>query len=552
MAVESPALTWAQHYLEQGFSVIPVDPKSKKATVKWADYQKRMPTGQELEQWFSKGSLGMAIVTGGISQLCVIDVDSHKHPDAIERIKPLLPTGEDYPLAQSQSGGWHLYFRCNGELRGGVDIPFTGVDLRANGNYIICPPTPGYEWKRKIEAGGSNLHTLSISYTKELLLARASATSMPRNEERGQGGTKGDKGDTFNTLSFTEGRRDEDLFHVANILTKGGMSSKEIEQLLMLIGEKICDPPFPSNEIYAKIKSAINREDKREINIAKVIEAWVMDTEGTFGGQEVDKEGILGTKGDKKYIGKVLRRLAQKGIIEKSGDRNGYYRRIEKEIEEIDWRDSSNDAIDFRWPFGLEEFVKLHPGSLVVIAGEQNAGKTAFMLNLVRLNMDRGREIYYASSEFGGEELKERLLGFEDIPLDEWKFHFFNRADEFQDIIKPDDINLIDYFEISDNFYQIGGKLKLIHDKLGQGIAVVALQKDSKAGQGRGGSFGLEKPRLYLNLTDNYPAGQIIQIRKAKNWVDKSMNPNGMELGFSIYAGCILTSNSDWHHPVRK
>ena len=57
--------------------------------------------------------------------------------------------------------------------------------------------------------------------------------------------------------------------------------------------------------------------------------------------------------------------------------------------------------------------------------------------------MNQGKEIYYASPEFGGEALKGRLPGFEDVSRDDWNFHFFNRADEFQDIIKPDDINLI-------------------------------------------------------------------------------------------------------------
>ncbi len=292
-------------------------------------------------------------------------------------------------------------------------------------------------------------------------------------------------------------------------------------------------------------------ESRKDRNLTEDIRNWVLDTSGTFAGHECDISVQSVTKRDKTTRRKVFQRLVKEGLIERVGNRNGYFRRVENQVEEIDWRDSSTGALDFRWPFGLEELVKLHPGSLVVIAGEQNAGKTAFMLNLVKLNMNLGREIYYASSEFGGEELKERLSGFEDMSLDEWNFHFFNRTDEFQDIIKPDDINLIDYFEISTNFYEVGGKLKLIHDKLGQGIAVVALQKDSKASQGRGGSFGLEKPRLYLNLMDNYPAGQTIQIRKAKNWVDKTKNPNGMELGFSIYAGCILTSNADWHHPVR-
>ncbi len=548
MSFESPALTWAQRYLEQGFSVIPVDSKSKKATVKWADYQKRMPTEDELKEWFGSGKSGMAIVTGGISQLCVIDVDSHKHPDAIEKIKPYLPPDDTYPIARSQSGGWHLYFRCNGDLRGGVNMPFEGADLRAEGNYIICPPSDGYTWKRKIEDDGSNLYKLSSSYLN-ILSSTSSRTARSMPDYSGQD-TPGQSGTSWD-ISFKEGNRDESLFHVANSLIRGGMSGENAFKVLNIIA-KNCNPPFPEKEVPEKVRSAIDRVERKKRNLTQEIREWIETSSGTFAGHELDIELQSGTKRDKETRRKALLRLLDEGLIERVGERQGYYRRVENQVEEIDWRSASTEALDILWPFQIEKMVKLHPGSLVVIAGEVEAGKTSVMLNLVKMNMNRDYEIYYASSEFGGEELKERLSGFEDMTLDDWNFHFFNRADEFQDVIKPDAINIIDYLEISDNFYQVGGKLKAIHDKLGKGIAVVALQKDPKAAQGRGGSFSLEKPRLYLNIMDNYPAGQLVQIRKAKNWVDKSRNPNRMERGFKIYAGCILTATGDWYRPERQ
>ncbi len=527
--------------------MIPVDPKSKKATVKWADYQNRMPTDQELEQWFGKGTPGMAIVTGGISQLCVIDVDSHKHPDAIERIKPFLPEQETYPLAQSQSGGWHLYFKCNGELRGGVDMPFTGVDLRANGNYIICPPTPGYEWKRKIEDGGSNLIELSSSYIKELVLARTSATSMPRNEDSDTKRHEATRG----YISFEEGSRDEGLFHVAHTLQKGGMAEGNIRKVLNILAEN-CNPPFPEKEVEIKIQSVIQRSETKIDNIAREIKEWVLATEGNFLTTDCQRELHLTTKEQKKAANAALSRLVAEKIIERHGDKRGNYRRVENQIEEIDFKDSDSRAVDVKWPFQIESLVKLHPGSLIVIAGEQNAGKTAFLLNFVKMNMNRGKEIYYASSEFGGEELKERLLNFEEMSIEDWNFHFFNRDSNFADTIQPNDINIIDYLEVTDAFYLVGGMLKDIWAKLDRGIAIVATQKSSNSSEGRGKSFSLEKARLALNVMDNYPAGQTLQIRKAKNYVDKAKNPNWLEIGFKIYGGCVLTPNGDWYHPEKK
>ena len=53
-------------------------------------------------------------------------------------------------------------------------------------------------------------------------------------------------------------------------------------------------------------------------------------------------------------------------------------------------------------------------------------------------------------------------------------------------------INIIDFLEISENFYEIGGRLREIHDKLKGAVAVVALQKNAGTQTGLGGYRGME------------------------------------------------------------
>src|SRR5208283_404970 len=115
----------------------------------------------------------------------------------------------------------------------------------------------------------------------------------------------------------------------------------------------------------------------------------------------------------------------------------------------------------------------------------------------VKMNMDFHR-IEYFSSEMGAEELKLRLSKFEDFPLKSWKFFPRDRASKFADAISPDAINIIDYLEITKEFSEVGGMIKDIHDRLGKGIAIIAIQKKKGSETGRGGDFTLEKPRLAL------------------------------------------------------
>ena len=55
---------------------------------------------------------------------------------------------------------------------------------------------------------------------------------------------------------------------------------------------------------------------------------------------------------------------------------------------------------------------------------------------------------------------------------------------------------------------------------------------DNKIDLGRGGSFGMEKPRLYLAMDSGF-----LRIVKAKNWKDHSVNPNGFEWAYKVVGG---------------
>ena len=84
------------------------------------------------------------------------------------------------------------------------------------------------------------------------------------------------------------------------------------------------------------------------------------------------------------------------------------------------------------------------------------------------------------------EEMKLRIGKF-NLPQGFWGFKGYDRASGFADAIVPDEINIIDYLEVSDNFFAVGGEIRDIFDKLRGGVAVIALQKKLNADMGRGG-----------------------------------------------------------------
>ncbi len=130
----------------------------------------------------------------------------------------------------------------------------------------------------------------------------------------------------------------------------------------------------------------------------------------------------------------------------------------------MDYLNSETETSDIWLPFNLNRMVEIMPGNIILIAGEPNAGKTGLLLNVIRNNMHKV-EIHYFNSEMGGSELKKRLSLFDDILLHQWKFKAWERADNFSDVIKSGrgKINIIDFLEIHDEFYKVGGQLAEIH-----------------------------------------------------------------------------------------
>jgi len=190
----------------------------------------------------------------------------------------------------------------------------------------------------------------------------------------------------------------------------------------------------------------------------------------------------------------------------------------------------------------------LYFGNIVIIAGEMNAGKTGFLLNVVRDNMDKWK-VHYFNSEMGETEFKIRLSKFPDMQEEDWKLTAYNRNGAFADVIVPDDLNIIDFMECYDEFWRIGGWIRDIHTKLRKGLAVIAIQKKEGLVFGRGGDMTAEKARLYLSVSHDWSRRVgVLKIVKAKNFKGE-INPNGYVQEFKLVQGARFIPQGVWHHP---
>lgn len=127
----------AKRYVKMGWSVIPIRPDGSKAPAlkSWKEYQLRYPTDEELRNWFINTTNGIGIVTGEISRLSVVDVDTK------DTLKGIASS-----ICVLTKKGKHYYFRYEEQLKNWVKPTDGCWDIRTKGGYCVAPSTPNYRW----------------------------------------------------------------------------------------------------------------------------------------------------------------------------------------------------------------------------------------------------------------------------------------------------------------------------------------------------------------------------------------------------------------------
>jgi hypothetical protein len=547
-------LNAALDYLELGCSIIPCKP-DKKPYIAWEEYQNRKPTKIEVLKWwgetYPEASIG--VVTGKVSQRVCVDIDNpkirHEPIDALVKFNP--------PTAMTPNDGYHLWFlNPEEEVRNSTGF-LEGIDFRGEGGYAIVAPSingngKAYRWKKHfhettlvvlpdniiklIKGGGRQKHEYSLKIPKIVddSSCNANVIAITNDDTRLQTITR----------FFSEGRRDDDLFHAANVMIKGGAHKDFVVDVLLRLASR-CNPPFSANEAVEKVKSALNRGDKRVGSVADEVRHWIKTQEGYFTNQECCRDLGYSTPQEKVNVNVILKRLCDKeGLIVRYGAKAGCYRLTVDDCETIDWQSAPTNSINLRWPLGIEDLIEVYPSNICIVAGTPNSGKTSILLEFARLNCKKFK-INYFNSEMGPTELRNKLEMWKEENVETWKrINFKQRDCNFSDVIKPDEINIIDYLEVLNDFWKVGEMISEIHKKLKNGIAVIAIQKNKGAELGRGGSIGTEKARLYMNLE----FGKL-KIMKAKNWRSND-NPNGMVKDYILSGGWKFISDKPWHKDI--
>ncbi|MGQ9851700.1 MAG: phage/plasmid primase, P4 family, partial [Aggregatilineaceae bacterium] len=227
----------ALSYAARGWPVLPLRPRGKEPLTAHGFKDATTDPAIIVGWWQRWPDANVGIATGGPSGLMVLDVDPrHGGDDSLydlERQHGPLP---DTIESLTGGGGRHILFRCPDGLGGGKLAE--GIDIKANGGYIVAPPSIHPSGQRYSWEVAHHPDDVALADPPGWLLAMLSAPKAapaafpPPTANR-----------------IPSGQRNSTLTSLAGSMRRKGASQAAIEAALLQENAARCDPPLPEDEV---------------------------------------------------------------------------------------------------------------------------------------------------------------------------------------------------------------------------------------------------------------------------------------------------------------
>lgn len=326
----------AQKYRAIGWNVIPLYSYSKNPQqIKWKEFQERMATEEEFENWFGQTEpTGIALITGRISGVVVLDEDAYKEGG----LKVKVDTGM---MSVTARNGRHHFFKYIEPIKSSGLKQGIYVEIKADGGIIVLPPSKvklddgsfgEYSWEKKC-------YPEDLMGITEAQLAPYRGDSTAVNVMELSGATSGNRHNNLRSIAlslFARFRKEE--WNLA-------------EEVIWREAEKT-DPPHPASDV------------KRIIDDAKQFIATHNDKEVD---EEIDTEPVLPNT-----INALVEERIEDRALEKIAPHTG-------------------------WP-ELDKLIKgFVPNHNITFTGDTNVGKTTIACNFAEaLRRQQKKTLYIA------------------------------------------------------------------------------------------------------------------------------------------------------------
>jgi hypothetical protein len=276
----------ALRYAELGYPVFPCAPGGKVPFTPHG-FKDATTDAVQIETWWEKyPDANIGIPTAG---LLVVDVDDADNPWPAD--PSLAEALAGCPLSLTPSGGRHHFFRQppGRSWRNTTGKLATKVDTRADGGYVIAPPSvvdgKSYRWAETFELDiapdqlpeppgwlADLLDSPGDLFTRGNTGVAGDSQATPTVA---QGSPKGPDSPPEGNL-IPSGTRNATLARLAGAMRRVGMTQDEILSALVQVNEDRCRPALSMREVE-KIAASICRYEPDQVAVAVAENHWVQD-----------------------------------------------------------------------------------------------------------------------------------------------------------------------------------------------------------------------------------------------------------------------------------
>ncbi|MCD8396687.1 MAG: phage/plasmid primase, P4 family [Lachnospiraceae bacterium] len=257
----------ALDYAAMGFAVFPITPRNKIPLKGSSGCKEATRNIEQIETWWDQNpNYNIGIATGKASGGLVVvdlDIDSEKNKDGVKRFQEWMEAKSmEIPKTVSVrtgKGGLHFYFRDTSRKYKNATNLFkdgTGVDIRADGGYVVAPGSihPNgnrYEWENMPLLTG--IQPLPVAIGDLLVNPPKGKTKAAENEGKGSF--------SMPPGNIPEGERTDKLLKALASMQSKGFSDEAIRAAIYAENDR-CTPPMTDKELESTVFSALKRFEK--------------------------------------------------------------------------------------------------------------------------------------------------------------------------------------------------------------------------------------------------------------------------------------------------
>jgi len=271
-------LSAAFYYAELGYPVFPCVPNGK-IPLTHHGFKDATTDSATIEDWWSRNpDANIGIPT---EELLVVDVDGKNNQYLVDDPDKMSDLARG-PLSLTPGGGRHHLFRqpqgkswknTSGKLA-------DKVDTRANGGYIVVPPSviegKPYEWAEGYEL---NEPPDELPEPPDWLIEILDSGNGSVARTVAQGSPQGASSPPCGNI-IPSGQRNATLARLAGTMRRVGMEHSEIKAALLQTNSSRCSPPLSMSEVN-RIIASICRYEPDQISVAMVEDHWAQDSKAS-------------------------------------------------------------------------------------------------------------------------------------------------------------------------------------------------------------------------------------------------------------------------------